>query len=175
MAEYEEDYIPVYMVIYNIPSEDGLFFVERSLPNGNKIKLYIGVREIRNRMKYMRFKFYEILKKYGVLKTKIGRIVDSDSAPYLRLELEEWRKDFLALQRQIDRFVEDPLSFPDGDFVIKQVRKYGLKWPPKDLNITDTFFMKILGPIRLPRKLYMQLVIESLTNLPYINEEGEDQ
>lgn len=50
MAVYEEDYIPVYMVIYNIPSEDGLFFVERSLPNGNKIKLYIGVREIRNRM-----------------------------------------------------------------------------------------------------------------------------
>jgi len=156
------EYVPVYLIIYNIPNEDGLFYVERSLDNGNKVKLYVGVNEIRNKMKMLRFRFYEILKKYGVIKTKLGRLVDAVNAPLLRKELLEWKKEYAAIQKDIDLFIKNPQSFKNGDHVITQVIKHKLPWPPKDFNILDIFFVEIVGPINLPKKLYGQLIQEAI-------------
>jgi len=156
-------YVPVYLVVYNVPSEDGLFYVERTLDNGNKVRLYVGVNEIRNKMKMLRFRFYEILNKYSVIKTRIGKLVSAENAPLLRKELLEWSREYAAIQKDIDLFIKNPLAFKGGDFVIDQVRKYGLPWPPKDFNIQDRFFVEIIGPVNLPKKLYDQLIQEAIT------------
>ena len=115
-------------------------------------------------MKELRYRFYEILERHGVVKTRLGRIVDADNVVSLRRELMEWRREYLSIQKDIDLFIKNPLAFKGGDLVLGQIRKHHLHWPPKDFNITDRFFLEIIGPIKIPKKLYDQLILKAITN-----------
>ena len=157
--------VSIYVVRYRIPSEDGKFFIERTLDDGRKIKIQIVPREIRNKIKNLRFKFYQILGKYHVYKTDFGRIVDPENVAYLEAELREWFNEYLSVQKLIDRYLERPWEFSDWPIIRKYIEKYGIKWPPKDLNIARNAYIAVEGPIKIPKKLYDQLILKAITGI----------
>ena len=83
-----DDYVENYVLRCNIPSEYGKFLVERTLKDDRKIKVQIVPSEIRNKIKNSRFRFYQILSKYRVYKTKFDKIVDPENVSYLEAKLE---------------------------------------------------------------------------------------
>jgi len=165
------DLVSVYVVRYRIPCEDGRFFIERTLDDGRKIRVQIVPREIRNKIKNLRFKFYQILSKYHVYKTDFGRIVDPENAPYLGVELREWLNEYISVQKLIDRYLKRPWEFNDWPNIRKYIEKYGIKWPPNNLNLAKDVYATVDGPIKIPRKLYDQLILKAITNI----EEDENQ
>ena len=163
--------VSVYVVRYRIPCEDGRFFIERTLDDGRKIKVQIVPREIRNKIKNLRFKFYQILRKYHVYKTDFGRIVDPENAPYLGAELREWLNEYISVQKLIDRYLKRPWEFSDWPIIRKYIEKYEIKWPPNNLDLAKDVYATVDGPIKIPRKLYDQLILKAITNI----EEDENQ
>ena len=47
----------------------------------------------------------------------------------------------------------------------KYIEKYGIKWPPKDLNIARNAYIAVEGPIKIPKKLYDQLILKAITGI----------
>lgn len=159
------DFVEVYVVRYSIPSEDGKFFVERTLDNKRKIKVRIIPSIIRNKVKRLRFEFYEILKRHNVIKTELGRLVDPVEVPSLRMELEEWKNEFLEIQDLINDFLTNPWKYEDWISIQKDIKRFNIKWPPKNLNIIKDLYVTIEGPISIPKKFYDILITKALTNI----------
>ncbi|NPA98029.1 MAG: hypothetical protein GXO43_01485 [Crenarchaeota archaeon] len=156
-----DDYVPVYLVLYNIPSEEGKFYVERRLDNGQKIKIKIVPDVIINKLKNLRFKFYKILCKHHVVETRLGRIVDRDEIPSLQKELDKWTSEFIQIQVLLDDFLAMPWIYKEWEEIQKNISLYKIEWPPKDLNIIRDFYLRIEGPIFLPKKLYDSLILRA--------------
>ncbi|RLE87053.1 MAG: hypothetical protein DRN04_18645, partial [Thermoprotei archaeon] len=87
LPEKHNEVVNVYLLYYSIPSEDGICFVERTIDRELKIKCKVIPSEIRNRIKSLRFKFYDILKQYGIVKTEVGRLVKAEDVAALKASL----------------------------------------------------------------------------------------
>ena len=153
-----DEVINVYLLYYRIPSEDGYFYIERSKGSEIKERYLIVPRKIRNKVKALRFEFYEIMKKHGVVKTSIGYLVPEENVEELRLALRKWIMKWKETQKDLDTFLKDPQSFKDWPFIMKVIKEFNLTWPPKNLDLAKRVRIEFLGPLKLPKTLYNELL-----------------
>jgi len=167
----KEETIEAYILRYCIPNEDATFYIERAAGNGVRRKFLIVPREIRNRVKGHRFKFYQVLEKFNIINTDLGRLVSAEDIAELRKELNTWLKEWNEIQREIDEFIRDPSNYRDWVFIREIIRKFNLSWPPKDFNLAGRVWVEFLGPIKIPGHIYNRLVEKALTNVEPQNKE----
>ena len=160
--------IKVYVLRYNMPSEDGVFYVERSQGPKVKKRYLIVPKDIRNDVKQLRFDFYNILKQYNIMKTDIGRLVPANEVVALRKALNEWLRKWFKVQRKINEFIKQPEKYSEWSFISEVIKKYDLKWPPKNLNIADKVKVEFLGPIKIPKPIYRKMITQNTALRHYI-------
>jgi len=156
--EKSNDEVNVYLLYYRIPSEDGYFYIERSEGSEVKGRYLIVPKRIRNEVKALRFEFYEIVKRYDVVRTPIGYLVTEDNAKKLRIALRKWVSKWKKVQEDLDLFLKKPQSFKDWPFIMKVIKEFNLTWPPKNLNLENRVRIELLGPLKLPRSLFEELL-----------------
>jgi len=159
LPESQEVY--VYIVYYRIPSEDGFCFVERTVDRELKLRYKVIPSKIRNRIKALRFRFYNILKEHGTVKTEIGRIVKAEDLGALKAKLYSWLKEWKHVEQLINDFINNPVNFNDWPAIRKTIHELGIPWNElvsKLKNIPLKLRIEFIGPLKLPRSLYEELL-----------------
>jgi len=152
--------VEVHVVTYHIPNEDGLFYIERKI-NDRPVKFLVAPREIRRRMKYLRFRFYELLKTYGI-KTEIGWIIEEDKLPEFKKALSKWLNEWEEVKKAISHFIVTPHDFNDWPEIAENIKTFKLPWPPKNwLSYLNKLSVEII-PIKLPRHKYHELIEKAI-------------